>query len=87
MRQWIARMLAILSGAMVGVWLGRSLYTCWDVHEHPGLYAAQSAPWYWRIVLSGMVTLACAGLCLLARWILRRRKERSIRRGESHHDK
>lgn len=31
---------------VIGAFLGSTIYTCWDYHAHPGLYALTSAPWY-----------------------------------------
>ena len=41
----------------IGVFLGVSLYTCWDYRAHPGLYALQSAPWYLSIQIHAVFTI------------------------------
>lgn len=45
----------------IGVFLGVSLYTCWDYRAHPGLYALQSAPWYLSIQIHAVFTIVVAG--------------------------
>ena len=39
------RILNIIMGSVVGVFIGYGLYSVWDYKTHPGLYAMQSAPW------------------------------------------
>ena len=36
---------------VIGAFLGSTIYTCWDYHARPGLYALTSAPWYTSIVI------------------------------------
>lgn len=51
----------VIMGVSVGLFLARFLYLLWDVNAHPALYAAQSAPWYVRLIVPG----ACMALCLV----------------------
>ena len=53
--------LTVVMGVSVGLFLARLLYLLWDVNAHPALYAAQSAPWYVRLIVPG----ACMVLCLV----------------------
>ena len=54
------RVLTLVMGVSVGLFLARLLYLLWDVNAHPALYAAQSAPWTVRLIVPG----ACMVLCL-----------------------
>ena len=53
--------LTVVMAVSVGLFLARLLYLLWDVNAHPALYAAQSAPWYVRLIVPG----ACMVLCLV----------------------
>lgn len=55
------RVLTLVMGVPVGLFLARLLYLLWDVNAHPALYAAQSAPWTVRLIVPG----ACMVLCLV----------------------
>ena len=57
----------------IGVFLGVSLYTCWDYHAHPGLYELQSEPWYMCIQIHAVFTVAACGILALGMWILRKK--------------
>lgn len=63
--------LNLFMGTMTGVFLGSSLYTCWDRAVHPGLYDLMSAPWYTSILLHAAVTAVCIGLALAIKRALR----------------
>ena len=41
----------------VGVFIGRSIYQCYDYFSHPQLYtmAVTSEPWYLSILVSGVI--------------------------------
>ena len=53
----------------IGVFLGVSLYTCWDYRAHPGLYALQSAPWYLSIQIHAVFTIVVCGILALGIWM------------------
>ena len=59
----------------IGVFLGVSLYTCWDYRAHPGLYALQSAPWYLSIQIHAVFTVVVCGMLALGIWILRKKMQ------------
>ena len=61
----------------IGVFLGVSLYTCWDYRAHPGLYALQSAPWYLSIQIHAVFTVVVCGMLALGIWILRKKMHSS----------
>ncbi len=69
----LCRLIHIVMGAFVGVWMGHSAYVVWDVSAHPQRYAAQSAPWYTDILVRGAFTLAVVLICLAAKAIIRRK--------------
>lgn len=51
---------------VIGAFLGSTIYTCWDYHARPGLYALTSAPWYISIVMYGILTAIAAAVLLAA---------------------
>ena len=57
----------------IGVFLGVSLYTCWDYHARPGLYALTSAPWYTSIVMYGILTAIAAAVLLAAMYMVKKK--------------
>ena len=60
-------------GGFLGVFLGMTMYTCWDYHAHPGLYALQSAPWYLSIQIHAVLTVAACAVLLVGMWIIKRK--------------
>lgn len=72
------RFLNILSGAIVGVFIGYSLFEYWRYRTNPGLYAMWSAPWYTGILVRGLfaalVLLAVLLLKLALKWYEKRRQ-------------
>lgn len=60
------RILKIFLWCAIGIFVGQSIYQCYDYYARPGLYASNSAPWYTSILLSGVVTLIIVLLMLLA---------------------
>ena len=71
------RLLNIITGAFVGVFIGHGLYVYWDFKAHPDLYAMQSAPWYTSILLYGAVTAAILLAALVVKLIIRQKAKRS----------
>ena len=67
------RILWCALGGVTGAFLAGSLYQCYDYYAHPGLYAAQSAPWYLSIQLTGAATALIAAVLLAAIWIVKRK--------------
>lgn len=65
------RVLNILMGAFVGVFIGYVIYVIWDYNAHPQLYAAQSAPWYTGILVYGICTLGVVVVCLVIKAVFR----------------
>lgn len=54
----IVALFSVLIYGMIGTFLGTSLFLWMDYSKNPELYnAANSAPWYTRIMSNGLVTL------------------------------
>ena len=49
----IHKISGIFLWCVVGVFLGKSVYTYYDYTAHPGLYETWSAPWYTGILRDG----------------------------------
>ena len=58
---------------VIGAFLGSTIYTCWDYHAHPGLYALTSAPWYTSIVMHGILTAIAAAVLLAAMYMVKKK--------------
>lgn len=69
------RVLKILLWCVIGVFLGTSIYRCWDFHARPSLYALTSAPWYTDILLSGTCTAALVIILLILMYCIRRNSD------------
>lgn len=76
MRAGLNRALNAVMGAFVGALIGRGAYLYWAYCAHPGLYAAQSAPWYARLVPSAVVTLLVVCACACVKLALRAGRRR-----------
>ncbi len=68
----INAILNVVIGAFVGVFIGRSIYVYWDFKTHPDLYAAQSAPWYTSILVSGAFTVIVVLLAFIIKLVIRK---------------
>ena len=69
------RVLKILLWCVIGVFLGTSIYRCWDFHARPSLYALTSAPWYTDILLSSACTAALVIILLILMYCIRRNSD------------
>lgn len=69
------RVLKILLWCVIGVFLGTSIYRCWDFHAHPSLYALTSTPWYTDILLSGACTAVLVVILLILMYCIRRNSD------------
>lgn len=72
MRKWNKRLNSIMGGCC-GWFIGHGICVVWDYLANPGKYAMQSAPWYTRIWMSGVVALVILVVCLVIKAILRYR--------------
>ena len=68
----INRLLTIITGTSVGVFLGHGLSIYWHHRNYPDLYRTYSAPWYTSILLYGVILLIVLAVCLIAKVILRK---------------
>lgn len=64
--------LNVVIGATGGSFIGRSICVVLDFHNHPNLYAMQSAPWYTGILVSGAVTLVVFMICFAIKAIIKK---------------
>lgn len=71
----IYNLLKLAIGCIIGVFIGMSLYTCWDYHAHPGLYASQSAPWYLGIQIHAVFTVVICAVLLVVLWGIKRKSK------------
>ncbi len=64
------RILDIILGTFLGVFIGHAIYICWDYKAHPQMYAMQSAPWYTSILVYGAFTLAVVLAVVLGKFLI-----------------
>ena len=69
----INRILNIIIGSFIGVFIGHGIYVFWDYKTHPGLYAMQSAPWYTSILVYGLFTIVVLIVGIIIKLIIRLR--------------
>lgn len=50
----INMVLNIIISSFVGVFLGHTIFVCYNYKARPDLYAMQSSPWYTSILIYGM---------------------------------
>lgn len=65
--------LHIAMWAFIGVFLGGSLWRCYEYHARPELFAVQSAPWYLSILLNGLFTAVIVLVLLVLRRLVKRK--------------
>ena len=70
MKQRIQRILNIIMGSFIGVFIGSGLYRYWHFRKYPDLYIMQSAPWYTGILVQGLFTLVLLAVCLIIKVVL-----------------
>lgn len=70
MKQKIQRILNIIIGSFIGVFIGSGLYRYWHFRKYPDLYIMQSAPWYTSILVQGLFTLVLLAVCLIIKVVL-----------------
>ena len=65
-RNQLNRILNIIMGSAVGVFIGYGLYSFWEYKKYPELYAMRSAPWYINILVYGIfaATVLILGIVL-----------------------
>ena len=67
------RILNIIIGAFVGVFIGNGIYVFWDYKVHPDLYAMRSAPWYTSILFVGIETAVVLVIAIIIKLIIRQK--------------
>lgn len=67
----VNKLLNIIMGAFVGVFLGHGIYVFWDYKTNPEIYAMQSAPWYTSILVYGMFTVVILAVGILIKVLLK----------------
>ena len=71
----VYRILKTALWCIVGVFIGRSLYTCYEYKTYPELYAMQSAPWYYGILMNGvLIVVVVAGILIVMALLKKRMK-------------
>ena len=65
--------LHIAMWAFIGVFLGGSLWRCYEYYARPELFAVQSAPWYLSILLNGLFTAVVVLVLLVLRRLVKRK--------------
>lgn len=58
---------------VIGVFIGTSIYQCYNYYTHPGLYALTSAPWYLGIQIAGIFTTIIVVILFLVIWFIKKR--------------
>lgn len=71
----IDKILNILSGSLIGVFIGHGIYVYRDYQTHYDLYVIQSAPWYTSILLYGMVTITFLIVAIIVKLVIRKKIE------------
>lgn len=69
----INRILNIIIGTSIGVFIGHGIYIYWDYKAHPDLYAMQSAPWYTSILFYGLFTIIALIAVIVIKLVIRHR--------------
>ncbi len=67
------RILNIIIGSSIGVFIGHGIYVFYDYKTHPDLYAMQSAPWYTSIWVYGIFTMAVLIVAIAIKLIIRKK--------------
>lgn len=66
------RILNIIMGSVVGIFIGYGSYSFWDYKTHRELYAMQSAPWYRGILVYGIFAVVVLLLSAVLKWMIRK---------------
>ena len=71
------RILNIIMGTFVGVFIGHGIYVVWNYITYPEIYAMQSAPWYTSILVYGGFTCVVVAVCSLIKIMIKFRIKNS----------
>ena len=71
----VYRILKTALWCIMGVFIGTSLHTCYAYKTYPELYAMQSAPWYYGILMNAVLTgVIIAGILIVMALLKKRMK-------------
>lgn len=68
--------LNIIIGSCIGVFIGMSIYQCYDYYAYPRLYELTSAPWYTSILVHGVVSSILLVICVIIKVIIKLSKQK-----------
>ena len=71
-KQW-NKVLNLIMGGAIGIFVGYALLQIRDYKTNPQIYMFNSAPWYTGILVYGAMTLGVLALCAVVKWILKYR--------------
>ena len=74
-KQKLYAVLKTVFWCVIGAFIGPMLYTCYDYHARPGLYALTSTPWYTSIVVHGILTLIVCAVLLAAMVVVKKKSK------------
>lgn len=69
----VYRILKTALCCIAGVFIGTSLHTCYAYKTYPELYAMQSAPWYYGILMNAVLTVVAVAGILIVMALLKKR--------------
>lgn len=75
MQEKVQKAAKIVMGAAIGIFIGRSAWLWQDVNAHPELYAMNSAPWYYRLIVEGLITAGVLAVGGLVYWLAGRKQK------------
>ncbi len=64
------RILNIVIGTCIGLFIGYGISVFWDYKTHPDLYLVRSAPWYTGILVHGIVTIVILIALIIIKFII-----------------
>lgn len=69
------KILKVAIWCVIGVFIGTSIYQCYDYYTHPGLYVLTSAPWYLGIQIAGIFTAIIAAILISVIWFIKKKNK------------
>ena len=73
MSKKLNRILNIVMGSSIGVFIGHGIYVFWEYKTHPSLYAMQSAPWYTSILIYGIFLIVVLLIAIAIKFMIRKK--------------
>lgn len=68
----INQLLNIVIGSSVGVFIGRGIYEYCYFKKHPDLYAMQAIPWYFGVLIYGVIALITVVVCFVLKVVVQK---------------